>query len=292
MKKEKSSPKRYPMKDFGTVLGDTQSIRINRLENRLTPLVPFPHRHSFYHLLVMTAGSGWHEIDFVRYSVSPDQIYCMAPGQVHSWQLSSNTRGYVIEFESNSITSQDMDQKLIRPLLQHAHAQTDLSRVSPDSRKRISQILELMIEEYETQRPHFEVYLKHLLTVLLLDFLRLGVASTRRAQDSDPCLEKFLSLVEQSFRKDHRVSFYAQQMKLTEKALTMRVSRALGKSARTIIQDRCLLESKRLLAYSNLSIHEIAFELGFEDPNYFSRFFKSKTRQSPGSFRLQVRNFS
>jgi AraC-like DNA-binding protein len=281
------------MGDFGTVLGSTQSIRINRLENRLQPLIPFPHRHAFYHLVVVTSGSGWHEIDFHRYPVSSYQVYCMAPGQVHSWQLGGTTQGFVLEFEGKSLFQQaGTDRGLILQILQHATQQVDLSQVSSESRKRISQLLELMIEEYESQKPHFEVHLKHFLSILLLDLSRVGLASAQRAQDLDPLLERFLSLVENHFKKEHRVSFYAQHLKTTEKALTMRVSRALGKSARTVIQERCLLESKRLLAYSNLSISQIAFELGFEDPNYFSRFFREKSKQSPGAFRQQVRNLS
>lgn len=267
------------MKDFGTVLGDTQAIRINRLESRLSPLVPFPHRHAFYHLVLTTSGSGWHEIDFHRYPVAPHQVYWMNPGQVHSWQLSDTSRGYVIEFEDKSILQN----------LQNTKNHIDLSQFSSESRKRFLQLLDLMMEEYETQRPQSEIYLKHLLILLILDLSRLGFLSSQRPKNLDPILDRFQALIEIHFKKAHRVSFYAKQLKTTEKALTMRVSRALGKSARTVIQERCLLESKRLLAYSNLSIAQIAFELGFEDPNYFSRFFREKCRQTPVSFRHKTR---
>ncbi|RYZ68648.1 MAG: AraC family transcriptional regulator, partial [Proteobacteria bacterium] len=79
--------------------------------------------------------------------------------------------------------------------------------------------------------------------------------------------------------------FYAQKMKLTAKALTMRVSRGLGKSARAVVQERILLEAKRLLTYSQHSIQVIAERTGFEDANYFTRFFKAHIGTTPSEFR-------
>ena len=71
--------------------------------------------------------------------------------------------------------------------------------------------------------------------------------------------------------------------------ITAKVNRVIGKSVRGVIQERCILESKRLLAYSDLSVSEISDELGFDDPNYFTRFFKLKTKNNPGKFRQKVR---
>src|ERR1700738_2816399 len=58
----------------------------------------FPHRHSFYHLVLFTKGSGSHNIDFTKFDVKPFQIYFMIPGQVHSWHFESETDGYIINF--------------------------------------------------------------------------------------------------------------------------------------------------------------------------------------------------
>jgi hypothetical protein len=65
----------------------------------------FPHRHSFYHLVLFTDGGGSHTIDFESFEVRPGQIYFMIPGQVHSWAFEGFTDGYIINFSSSFIQS-------------------------------------------------------------------------------------------------------------------------------------------------------------------------------------------
>jgi AraC-like DNA-binding protein len=261
------------MHEFGTVLGVGHGVRVNRLEKRLTPLVPFPHRHDFYHLVIVTAGKGWHEIDFHRYPVQPLQAFFMKPGQVHSWKLSKGTTGYIVEFGNDATDSRTFTE-------------------IPDqiSLPRLPALVNLMLEEYENQLKGFETSLQHYVAALMIELSRSVREKKTDHAAADPVLDRFLELVEEHFRKKHRVEFYAKTLRTTPKAITMRASRSLGRSARSVIQERCLLEAQRLLAYSNLTIAEIGYELGFEDPNYFSRFFKTMSHSSPGAFRDRVKS--
>jgi AraC family transcriptional activator of pobA len=68
----------------------------------------------------------------------------------------------------------------------------------------------------------------------------------------------------------------------------MQLSRSIGKPPRTLIQERILLESKRYLAFSSLSIADIGYKLGFEDANYFTRFFRLHEKKTPAQFRKQI----
>src|SRR6185312_14343472 len=72
---------------------------------RHDPALHYPHRHSFYHLVLFTKGSGSHTIDFTRFTVRPFEIYFMVPGQVHSWQFKGETDGYIINFSENFFRS-------------------------------------------------------------------------------------------------------------------------------------------------------------------------------------------
>jgi AraC-like DNA-binding protein len=263
------------MHEFGTVLGVGHGVRVNRLEKRLAPLVPFPHRHDFFHLVIVTAGKGWHEIDFRRYPVQPLQAFFMKPGQVHSWKLAKGTTGYVVEFGSDATDSRNLTE-------------------IPDqiALPRFPTLVKLMLDEYENQAPGFENSLQHYVAILMIELSRHVSERKSASSASDPVLDRFLALVEEQFRREHRVEFYAKLLKTTPKAITMRASRALGRSARAVIQDRCLLEAQRLLAYSDLAIAEIGYELGFEDPNYFSRFFRALAKTSPGNFRARVKSLA
>ncbi|HEY1080152.1 MAG TPA: AraC family transcriptional regulator, partial [Bdellovibrio sp.] len=101
--------------------------------------------------------------------------------------------------------------------------------------------------------------------------------------------QRFFTLLEEHFRSEHEVAFYAKKLDMTAKALTMKLHRLTGKSARTLILERALLESKRLLAYSDLSIQQIADGLGYSDANYFARYFGAKVRKTPSTFRKQAK---
>ncbi len=273
-KANKRQDTRHGMREFGTVVGVSGQIRANRLESRLDPLVPFPHRHSFYHLVWIEQGTGWHEIDFVRYPVGPRQFFLMKPGQVHHWSLSPDTRGVVIEFQGTSLDA----------WAQRFPDRIDFQEVSGDRRNSIVHTLERMVQENERNENYVDEALRSELAILIIGIARTGLEG-KIAIPEDASDHVFVRLVESHFDIEHSVSFYAKQMRLSPKALTMRISRLLGKSARTVIQERVLLEAKRLLAYSELSISEVAERVGFDDPNYFARFFRTKEKRSPASFR-------
>jgi len=276
------------MHAFGVVSGLTKQLRISRLENRLNPAVPFPHKHDFYHLVFITSGSGWHEIDFRRHEVRAGRVFIMKSAQVHSWTMARQTKGYVIEFIDETLATPDPAFRRLKKLMPRSPDVCDVAR--PDWLKATA-LCDLMMSEYEAQAQGFEVAITSLLAALLTILAR--APEMMPAVDVEQGLvAKFKTLIEAHFRSQHAVEFYAERLGLGAKALTMRIARATGRSARALIQERCLLESKRLLAYSDLTISTIAAELGFEDPGYFARFFRKKATVSPGSFRATARSLS
>ena len=109
-------------------------------------------------------------------------------------------------------------------------------------------------------------------------------AITRKGADLDYTL-LFRDLLETNYTNLKSVSDYAQLIFISEKRLGQATTKVLGKSPKEVINDRILLEAKRLLVHTNLSIKEIGQELGFEDPAYFVRYFKKNTKTSPVEFR-------
>jgi AraC-like DNA-binding protein len=144
--------------------------------------------------------------------------------------------------------------------------------------------LKLMLGEFNEQGTDFRLSLEHLLTALLLKISRESQAPSIRTE-GDTLVQKFQSMVEEEFSRHHKVDEYARRLGLTPKALTTKVSRVLGRSAGAVIQERRLAEAKRLLAYSDLAVANVGYELGYDDPNYFARFFRKHTGMAPGKFR-------
>ncbi len=275
----------HPMRSFGVVSGITHQVRVTRLEDRLNPAVPFPHKHNFYHLVFITKGSGWHEIDFKRHVVKAGAMFFMMPAQVHSWSMSKETCGIVVEFENLSMFSSD-EAFVLSEALRPAVDYLSLTGVQKNA---IHTVYEELLKEYEAEEKDFEILLRLNLAKLLILFSRFIQDTPVKVSRISKFRDEFNDLIEKNYKIHHNVDFYAKTMGVATKSLTAKVNRNIGKNVREIIQDRCILESKRLLAYSDLSVSEIALELGFEDPNYFTRFFKLKTKTNPGKFRQKVR---
>lgn len=101
-------------------------------------------------------------------------------------------------------------------------------------------------------------------------------------------VDTFNQLVNENFRKSREVSFYANRIHVSPNHLNKVIKTETGKSASEVINQICILEAKVLLIQTALDIHEIAYELGFNDPSYFSRFFKNQTDVSPTNYREMI----
>lgn len=265
--------KLHPLEAFGNIPVGSGDVRVERLEARLLPRVPFPHKHDFFHILHIERGSGWHEIDFQRFAVKPGAFFLVKPGEVHGWALGTGTRGTVLEFTQASLPADGAWLETLSGLPSHA--------VFGNNEAALLGIMRL---EFEEKRQGYRLSLQHLLAAFLLAAARRGgVKVAGKAGRS--LAERFQALVEKHFRGEHGVEFYARTLGIAPKALTRQASATLGRSAGTVIQERVLLEAKRLLAHGGLSVAEIAYELGYEDPNYFTRFFRKKAGLSPGKYR-------
>ena len=100
-------------------------------------------------------------------------------------------------------------------------------------------------------------------------------------------LRRFSKLVEQYYKTHHTVADYAELLFVTPKNLSKKIGLISKSTPNDIIKDRIILESKRLLAHTNMTVKEIAYSLNYDDDAYFVRFFTKNTGISPTSFRRQ-----
>jgi AraC family transcriptional activator of pobA len=104
---------------------------------------------------------------------------------------------------------------------------------------------------------------------------------------ADPTVEALRGLLEENFRKERLLEFYADKLAMTPDRLNDIVKRATGVTAGHLIRQRVLTEAKRQLVFTSLAIHEIAYDLSFSDPSHFARFFRKQTGTTPQAFREQ-----
>ncbi|MBC5773567.1 helix-turn-helix domain-containing protein [Pontibacter sp. KCTC 32443] len=247
-----------------------------------------PHKHDFYILFFVTHGSGSHTIDFKTYPVEPNTVFFLTPGQVHSWQLSSDTDGfilfftpsfYLIDFPNHKLNSFPFFNSLLQnPFLYLTNAQL----------QQLESILLEMQEELIRQELYTEAIIRDYLDILLMRLARLyhsegGPKTAGTGAVSQ--LEALQKLIEEQYKNHKPVKFYADQLHLTTKQLNETSKRRFGRTTAQLIQDRVLLEAKRLLVHSTLTIAQVASELGYFDNAYFFRFFKKHAGLTPEQFR-------
>ena len=273
--------KLHSIDSFGIRKVSLSHIRIEKLEERIKPSVAFPHKHDFFQIMLITKGKGLHQIDFVKHKVTSRQVYIMKPGQMHSWELSKDVQGLIVEFNTQSLNYLKDSTSLIHNIT-----------FSPDvyefeDQKSFNDLLlltQMMRNEFLQGKNMQDLCLQGYLTGFLIQLIR-NYKDWPGLPKAISIIQKFKSLVENHFKEEHSVDFYARTLGLSPQALTMQLSRAIGKPPRLIIQERLLLEAKRYLVFSEIGIAEIGFELGFDDANYFTRFFRTHEKETPAAFR-------
>jgi AraC-like DNA-binding protein len=163
------------------------------------------------------------------------------------------------------------------------------TQLEKDMQEKLQLMLRLFVEEFRTadqiQHDMLLMLLKRLI-IIITQLARSKYTPGPAPQDERfHIFRKFNLLVEGHYREEHTVGYYAQRLSRSPKTLSNLFSLYNQKSPLQIIQDRILIEAKRLLYYTNKSVKQITYELGFEDAAYFSNFFKRHTSLSPQDFR-------
>lgn len=248
------------------------------------------HRHSFYHFVFFTKGTGKQQIDFKTFDVKPDLIYFMVPGQVHSWNFDSEPDGYLINFSTSYFSSLLLKQEYLdRFSFFSGKPEQQVLVLDTDTSENITTIFEAILKEGEQENTINDDLVK----VLLLQLFIAVDRSTNHAanQEINPynhtILKNFQHLIEENYTKLRLPKQYAELLYITPNHLNALCNDFLGTSAGKLIRDRIILEAKRLLINLDLRVVEIAEKLNFEDQSYFVKFFKKYEGTTPDRFRKQ-----
>lgn len=161
-------------------------------------------------------------------------------------------------------------------------------KLSEQAQQKLKLLSDVFLEEFKTsdriQNEMLLVLLKRLI-IYVTQLAKLGyVPAKKLADDRFHIIRKFNLLVEGNFKSEHSVSFYAEQLCKSPKTLSNLFAIFNQKAPSQVIQERIMIEAKRLLCYTDKSIKHITFELGFEDVSYFSNFFKKNCGCAPSDF--------
>lgn len=252
----------------------------------------FPHRHSFFHLVYFSRGSGTHSIDFVGFPVQPGQLYFMVPGQVHSWHFATKPDGYIVNFSPQYIHTLIADPGYLDRFDFLAGKATDqVIRIPRQNRPQVEQLLRTIVEEGNSKKIFRDDFTRTALLQLFISVSRIAGSNSkaRRTAGHPVLLQRFLKLIDQHYKEKKLTKDYAAMLHVTPNHLNALCKERTGQPAGELIRNRVLLEAKRLLVNAELSVSQIAAELDFADNSYFSRFFKKYESVSPETFRKKIK---
>lgn len=255
---------------------------------------PRPGRATFHYLILVTEGELRHDVDHVTRTVASGQWLWVRPGHAQCWHPPGAARGPFILFEPD-VLRPDL-ARLLAPLT--AHDAPAVLSPHPDDAAWLQQTALQLLDEHRAlgRRP---LNVHHALRRSLLESLLLRLANSpgiapvgtataaataRAGRGRADRYGRFLDALELHFRELHQAADYAELLGCSVRTLSRAAQDATGKGVRELIDERRLLEARRLLGGARWDARAVAVHLGFTDPANLGRFFRDRTGLTPAAF--------
>lgn len=249
-----------------------------------------PHLHRTLHQLVFVMrGRGVAFVEGALVAYAPPAVVVVPAGTVHGFDFDPGTHGFVVSMTDDLPREIAQREPGVGALLQQPvtlELRNDALRAT-----ELTQSFKMLTREFNRTLPGHALALEGLLTVILANVLRVSHPSAESAAADAvgryrQVVARFRELIEGAFRDGWSLADYASALNVSESRLRNACLRVTEQSPMQLVNARILLEAKRQLRYTSMSVSEIAYALGFDDPAYFTRFFSQRTGISPRTFRL------
>jgi len=273
--------KEFNYKKFG-------HIELTQLQADGNAFTPF-HEH----IKILFLPAGFHlKVDFQEFLLEKDALLFVNP-KVVIQPISPDIRGGELTYFNRDFYCIELhDQEVACDgILYNNVFEVPFIELTPGQSSNIQDIIAEIKTEMQSEDGNTEEMLRILLKLIILKSTRIWKLQhqlTDSNQDTDvQFLRKFSQLVERNYKTHHTVADYAEMLFITPKSLSKKIGLLSSDTPNDIIKNRIILESKRLLAHTSMTVKEIAYSLNYEDDAYFVRFFTKNTGVSPTSFRKQ-----
>lgn len=248
------------------------------------------HKISFYVLFIITKGEGIHTIDYKDYSYQEGTVFSLRKGVTHKF-TKCNADGELLIFTEDFIIKH-IGKKDGLKLLQLFNELLEFPKIQLSKLmfSEVKTILKQLNTEVQLEKDANSSSIKRNLLQVLTSKLYREKTKDKHSNTKTKYLSQFLtfqSLVEQQWIENKTALNYAKQMSITPKTLNNIVRSTVRKSAKSLIDVVAITQIKHLLVNTELSITEIAYQSGFDDPTNFFKYFKKNTTLSPNQFRKE-----
>lgn len=278
-------------------LVDQQSGELAFKLYRFESIRHFDHiqRLNYYSVIWIQEGSGCALIETEKFTYSENQIFSCTPYQPFMFQPDAKTKGVVINFHPNFFCIHKHHSEIACDgvLFNNAY-QFPFISITPTDTSTLSWIISEMEKDIQQNNLATNDAILSYLKLFLINCSRIKknlypeVETTKEQNEEKFMVQQLKNYIESHFRTLHSPKEYADLLHITPNALTKLVKTTYNKTPSNLITERIIIEAKRELYLTNKSVEEIASELGYDDPFYFSRFFKKHTKISPSIYRKNV----
>jgi len=241
-----------------------------------------PHRHEYQEIIWIRQGGADHLLDGLSAGVPAGSLLVIPKGRMHRFIPSLNMTGCVLRFNDEFLPNSS------RLLLSQFVGLIEIP-LSGDDSVAIDGYFALIKDESQQVDCRQSAALRHLLGALLAKIeqlrLRLITAPLQALGHSQRLWERFNTLLEDNFKSRHAAGYYSGELGCSPRKLNAVVRHFTGMTTAEAVDKRLILEAKRLILFSGLTIKEVAYELGFEEHSYFTKVFKKLTGHTPSAFK-------
>lgn len=246
-----------------------------------------PMRLAFHQLITVRSGTLRCSVDFTEHELTEGGWIWVRPGQIHQFRSALGAAdGAAVLFPPGYLGGATAAvARLDRPA-----SRSPLVVPEGADAEAIRGVLDLLEGEYRTVSGPLEAHVevvRHLVAVLVLRLAHLPGARSGDTAGSE-AFRRFQQAVERDYTRTHRVEDYADRLGYSVRTLTRATRATVGCGAKRFIDDRVLLEAKRLLVHTDLSATAIGERLGFPDATVFTKFFRRRSGETPAGFRTRA----
>ena len=233
-----------------------------------------------YVLVYCASGSATIVVDENEFILSSNAVITITSGQIHHFKKLKAAKGFILEFTYDFFCKDDNDIELVFHNSLFCHFA--MNEVIPLAKSELLHKELLQIEKEIAEQPYqYLISIHSRIELMLVEINRAKIMLGGEIYKPDALFLKFLEAVRADFKKNRTVKQIAASLGTTESKLNELSKLHTGKTAQNVIFGLTASEAKRLFTYEKLSVKEVAYALGFNDPFYFSNFFKKQTKQSP-----------
>lgn len=261
---------------------DLEIKLMSELHEKFKGIPDTPHRHDYFTIIWPTKAKGKHIVDFVEYELEPNAIFFISPWQVHQLISTEKPEGYVITFSCDFLNKSKIREEFISDLhLFNEFGKTPPLKMNDEIVANLKQLVQQMIAFKKGTAQFKNDSLGALLKLFLIychsSCDAANITDARPEDTGTYNIRQFRHLLNEHYSKEHSVNFYADGINITADHLNRVVKSYTGITAKEFIDDKVILEAKRMVMFSDLNSKEIAYEMGFAKPSNFSNFFKKHT---------------